>query len=239
MALPEVQIPSFMTTLPSNGKKISYRPFTVKEEKALLMAIQEEDKENLYNVIMNVIDNCVKSKDFKSSKIAIYDVVHLITKIRTKSIGSKQTISFIDEEDGEEYTIEIDFDAFEVQKDENRQYIITLDADKKLVMRDPTIPDMIRVENMEGNNYEKTMKMVSLCADKLLIGEDDVMDMNDETEETKSAWFEKMPSDLRQKLMEFVVNVPTMSHQIEYEKKNGSKGYKSLDGNSIGFFSSF
>ena len=110
MALPKPVRPEYGTTIPSTGKRIKYQPFSVKEEKILILASESQDIDEISNAITNVLHNCVTTENFDIKDLALFDIEYLFLKTRAKSVGEKLTVNITDPEDPS-YTVEHDIDV--------------------------------------------------------------------------------------------------------------------------------
>ena len=128
MPLPKISTPTYELVLPSNGKKIKYRPFLVKEEKILIMALESEDMKQISSAIRTVISDCILTRGVKVDDLATFDIEYVFLNVRAKSVGETVEVNVTCPDDGEtQVQMEIDIDLIKVQKDSNHSNIIKLD----------------------------------------------------------------------------------------------------------------
>ena len=120
MPLPKISTPLYELVLPSNGKKVKYRPFLVKEEKILIMALESEDTKQITNAIKSVISDCISTRGIKVDKLPTFDIEYLFLNIRAKSVGETVEVNVTCPDDGTtQVQMEIDIDSIKVQKNKN------------------------------------------------------------------------------------------------------------------------
>ena len=141
MAIPKPVRPEYSTTIPSTGKKIKYQPFSVKEEKVLVLAAESQDQDEITNAIINVLERCVTSpQDFKVKDLALFDIEFLFLRARSKSAGEKIKLQVTDPAD-ETYTVEheINIDKIRVERTEGHSDLVELTPEMTIKMRYPDI----------------------------------------------------------------------------------------------------
>ena len=117
MPLPKISTPTYELVLPSNGKKIKYRPFLVKEEKILIMALESEDMKQISSAIRTVISDCILTRGVKVDDLATFDIEYVFLNVRAKSVGETVEVNVTCPDDGEtQVQMEIDIDLIKVQK---------------------------------------------------------------------------------------------------------------------------
>ena len=176
MALPKIESPTFMLEVPSTKQTLRYRPFTVKEEKILLVALQAEDIKETEHAIKQVLNNCIVD-DVDLDDLATYDIEYLFLQLRAKSVTN--IIEFSIEDDGEYYKTEINLDEVKVYFDSNHNNSIELNEEITLIMRDPTYSIVAKLENR--SDTDMLFEAISSCIDKVLVGDDQVITMKDYT----------------------------------------------------------
>ena len=138
MPLPKINTPTYELELPSNGKKIRYRPFLVREEKILIMALESEDMKQITSAIVQILTDCIQTKGVKVSDLATFDIEYLFLNIRARSVGETVEVNITCPDDGEtSVQMEIDLDSIKVQKDKNHKNIIKLDNTLSMKLKYP------------------------------------------------------------------------------------------------------
>ena len=144
MPLPKINTPTYDLVLPSNGKKIKYRPFLVREEKILIMAMESEDMQQITNAIIQIIGDCVLTKDVKVESLATFDIEYLFLNVRAKSVGETVEVNVTCPDDGEtKVEMEIPIDSIKVQKTRGHKNIVKLDNDLMMKLKYPSLDQFI------------------------------------------------------------------------------------------------
>ena len=118
MPLPKISTPTYELEIPSTGKKVKYRPFLVREEKILVMALESEDMGQITNAIVQILSDCITTRGVKVQELATFDIEYLFLNIRGKSVGEDIEVSVLCPDDGETYAeVQISIDEIEVVKD--------------------------------------------------------------------------------------------------------------------------
>ena len=145
MPLPKIATPSYELELPSTGKTITYRPFLVKEEKLLVIALESEDNKQITNAIKAVLKSCVLTKGIKVENLPTFDIEFLFLNIRGKSVGEDLEVNIICPDDGEtEVPVTIYLDDIQVEKDENHANKIKVDSSIMMEMKYPSLDEFIK-----------------------------------------------------------------------------------------------
>jgi hypothetical protein len=213
MALPKPIRPEYSTTIPSTGKRIKYQPFTVKEEKILVLAAEGEDSDEITNAITNVLQNCVTSPaDFKVSELALFDVEYLFLKARSKSAGEKITINVTDPQDETFSTDhEINIDKIGVERTEDHTDLIEISEDTHIKMRYPDISffnEGVNIDSIEG-----TTALIARCVDSIVI-EEEVYNSVDMSSGEVNEWLDSLTTEQFQKISKFFQTMPKLKHSF-------------------------
>tara|TARA_B110000902_G_scaffold161274_1_gene184515 strand:- start:518 stop:1228 length:711 start_codon:yes stop_codon:yes gene_type:complete len=230
MALPKIDTPIFTLKLPSsNGKKnIKFRPFTVKEEKILLMAAQGKGEEEVLDSIKQVINNCLHT-EIDIDNLPTYDIEYIFVNLRAKSVNNVIELTITDDEDEQAYTIPVNIDDIEVVFNEDHKYVIELNDNVSIMLKDPNY-DMIQKLASYKEDDEAMMEMVISSIDKVLVGEDDVLLMKDHTRKEQEEFVNSLSSQNMRNIEDFLSTLPKLSHTIEYAREDGTKVEKIVEG---------
>ena len=210
MALPEIATPIYTLTLPSTKKKIKYRPFLVKEQKLLILAMENEDQEQILDAITNTIQACLLTKiDVKD--MALFDIEYLFMQIRARSISEEVEMKVTCQDDGET-TVDIKFmvDDIKVEFPKGHTNIIKLTDDLTVEMKYPDIDYFTKINFMEETPDE--YELVAKCIKRVYVGEDDYT--SDSLEESK-AWVEGLTNQQFEKIQQFFETMPTLRHVLK------------------------
>jgi len=224
MALPKNIRPEYNATLPSSGKRIKYQPFSVKEEKILVLAAESQNPEEITNAVANVLQNCITSPaDFNVNELALFDVELLFLKARAKSVGEKVTVRISDPGDPE-YTVEHDIiiDKITVDKNKDHKDLIELSEGTQVKMKYPDISffnDGINVTTITSS-----LDLVSRCVQTIVIDEE-VYNRADMSETEVVDWLEGLTSAQFKKIMEFFETMPRLRHKINLKNKNTDSNF--------------
>ena len=210
MPLPEIATPIYTLTLPSTKKKIKYRPFLVKEQKLLILAMENEDQEQILDAITNTIQACLLTKiDVKD--MALFDIEYLFMQIRARSISEEVELKVTCQDDGET-TVDIKFmvDDIKVNFPKGHTNVIKLTDDLTVEMKYPDIDYFTKINFMEETPDE--YELVAKCIKRVYVGEDDYT--SDSLEESK-AWVEGLTNQQFEKIQQFFETMPTLRHVLK------------------------
>ena len=224
MALPKNIRPEYSTTLPSTGKRIKYQPFTVKEEKVLVLAAESGDPDEVTNAITNVLSNCVSSPaDFKVEELALFDIEYLFLKTRAKSAGETITLKVTDPND-ETFSTEheINIDKIGVKRNEKHTDLIELVDGVAVKMRYPDIAFFN--EGIDMSSVATQIGLIARCVSQIVAG-DEVYDSADMTTEEVTDWIEGLTTEQFKKITEFFTTMPKLSHTITCKNTNTGKNF--------------
>ena len=222
MPLPKIATPTYELELPSTGKSIKYRPFLVKEEKVLVIALESEDTKQITNAIKAVLKNCVLTKGIKVENLPTFDIEFLFLNIRGKSVGEEIEVNIVCPDDGEtNVSVFIDLDSIQVSKDDNHTPQIKLDDDLMMEMKYPSLEQFIKnnFDFEEGNQMDQSFELIATCIDKIY-NEDEVWATADCTKKEVKDFLESMNSSQFKQIEKFFETMPKLKHTIEVTNPN-------------------
>ena len=222
MPLPKIATPTYELELPSTGKSIKYRPFLVKEEKVLVIALESEDTKQITNAIKAVLKNCVLTKGVKVETLPTFDIEFLFLNIRGKSVGEEIEVNIVCPDDGEtNVPVFIDLDSIQVQKDDDHTNQIKLDDDLMMEMKYPSLEQFIKnnFDFQEGNQMDQSFELIATCIDKIY-NEDEVWATADCTKKEVKDFLESMNSSQFKEIEKFFETMPKLKHTIEVTNPN-------------------
>jgi len=229
MALPKLESPQFVAAIPSTKKKIKYRPFTVKEEKLLMFAMESEDPEQVADAVQGVLANCIETSiDFDT--MTTYDLEYLFLQLRSKSVGSLIELKITDPDDGAVYDVEIEVDKIEVVFDKKHDNVIKLNDEVTLMMKDPEYKFVSKLSQEEGKEAEVMMESLINCIDRVLVGEDEVLLMRDHTKAEQIEFIDSFTAANMKQIENFFNTIPKLSHVIKYKTANGDIKEQEISG---------
>lgn len=220
MALPKLDKPVFELEVPSFGKSLKFRPFTVKEEKILLIAQQERDEKAIILSIKQVINNCCIADNFDVDSLATFDLEYLFLKLRARSINNVIEVSYRDNEDDKVYDFEIDLDKVEMLQMDKVSNIIPINDEIGIKMKYPsvTIIDDAPVDATPGDMVEY---LIRSCVESVYDAEN-VYPASEYTPEELTEWIDNLDIETFNKIRAFFDNLPQMYYKIEYTNSLGN-----------------
>ena len=210
MALPEIATPIYTLTIPSTKKKVKYRPFLVKEQKILILAMENEDQEQILDAITNTIKSCLITK-VDMATLALFDIEYLFLQIRARSISEEIEMRVTCGDDGET-TVDVKFmvDDVKVNFPKGHTNIIKLDDNLTIEMQYPDLDYFAKINFMDEKVDE--YELVAKCIKRVYVGEDDFT--SDSLDESK-AWVEGLTNSQFEKIQSFFETMPTLRHVLK------------------------
>ena len=217
MPLPKIATPTYELELPSTGESINYRPFLVKEEKLLVLALETEDTKQITTAIKNVLKNCVLTKGIKVDQLPTFDIEFLFLNIRGKSVGEEIEVNIICPDDEEtQVPVTIDLDDIKVQKNDKHTNQIKLDKDLMMELKYPSLEQFIKnnFDFNDANAMDQSFELIATCIDKIFTA-DEVWATADCTKKEVKDFLEQMNSAQFKLIEEFFTTMPKLSHTIK------------------------
>ncbi len=216
MPLPKIATPTYELELPSTGESIQYRPFLVKEEKVLVIALESEDTKQITTAIKTVIKNCIKTKGIKVDSLPTFDIEYLFLNIRGKSVGEEIEVNIICPDDEvTEVSVTIDIDSIKIQKSDDHTNKIQLDDDIMMVMKYPSLDQFIKnnFDFNEKNVMDQSFDLIASCIESIYT-EEDVWATADCTKKEVSEFLESMNSSQFKGVEKFFETMPKLAHTV-------------------------
>lgn len=218
MALPVIATPTYEMVIPSSKKKVKFRPFLVKEEKALLIAQQSEDSETMMNTLKSIITSCVIDK-IDVDKLATFDIEYIFTQLRAKSVGEYSDLVFNCLECNDpkaKMPVKIDLTALEVQFDANHKDTIELFDGIGVKMKYPSLSSINRLKNLDVTNIDDVFNIIIECVDFVYDAEQ-VYPAADQTKEELEQFINNLTQDQFEKIQNFFETMPRLEKTIEFD----------------------
>ena len=216
MPLPTIATPTYELELPSSEKKIKYRPFLVKEEKLLVLALESEDTKEISNAIKAVLKNCIQTRGVKVEQLPTFDIEFLFLHIRGKSVGEELEVSLIAPDDGvTAVPVKINIDDIKIQKEEGHDKKINLDDNLAMEMKYPSLEQFIK-NNFNFNDdasIDKSFEVIASCIDKIY-NEDEVWTTSDCTKKELMDFLDQMNTMQFKQIEKFFETMPKLSHKV-------------------------
>ena len=217
MPLPKIATPTYELELPSTGKIVEYRPFLVKEEKLLVIALESEDTKQITTAIKAVLKNCIQTKGVKVEALPTFDIEFLFLNIRGKSVGEDLEVNIVCPDDGKtSVPVTINLDDIQIQKSEDHNNQIKLDEKIMMEMKYPSLDEFIKnnFDFKEENQMDQSFQLIASCIDKIY-SEEEVWATADCTKKEVNEFLESMNSSQFKLIEKFFETMPKLQHTIE------------------------
>jgi hypothetical protein len=222
MPLPKLVAPTYELELPSTGQKIKYRPFLVKEEKILLLAMESEDEKQMINAVKAILKNCIQTK-LKVDDLAVFDIEYLFLNIRAKSVGEEIELNITCPDDGETVVpVTLNVEDIQIKKSDDHERIISLTDSISLVMKYPSM-EMFVQNNFTGNmKSEDVFDLATSCIDQVIEGED-VFEVKSFSKKEIDEFLDSLDTSQFLKVQKFFETMPKLSHTVTVMNPNTKK----------------
>ena len=221
MALPKLNIVKHNLILPSTGKKYTFRPFLVKEEKILMMAMESGEATDMIHALRDIITSCVE-EDIKVNDLPMFDIEYIFLQLRSRSVGEKTPITYSLENDNCEkvkgancsYLVEINLDEVQVEKNKDHKDIIDLTKDIKIKMKYPQIEASAEIMGLEGEILvDKTFSMIGDCMEYIMEGEE-MHQTSDYSQKEVDDFLNSLSSPQFREIQKFFDTMPKLRKEV-------------------------
>ena len=221
MPLPKIATPTYELVIPSTKKKIKYRPFLVKEEKVLILAMESEDTKQIASAVKDVIKNCIITRGVKVEELSTFDIEYLFLNIRGKSVGEEVEVLITCPDDGTtKVPTVIDLDSIQVQYDEEHSRDIKLDDSLTLRMRYPSMNEFIQNNFVVSDvNLDNTFDIITSCIEQIY-SEEESWSSADCTKKELKEFVEQLNSKQFKEVETFFSTMPKLSHKLVVTNPN-------------------
>ena len=229
MPLPKINTPTYELTLPSNNKKIKYRPFLVREEKILILALESSDAKQISSSIVEIMSDCIESKHVDITKLPSFDIEYLFLNIRAKSVGETVDV-IITCPDDNKTTVEatINIDDIKVKKTKGHKNVVKLDDTYSMKLKYPSMQQFIDANfdsEQEINSVSQSLQMLSTCIDMIYDNEES-WDAADSTPEELNEFIEQLNTKQFKEVETFFETMPKLEHIVEVTNPKTGKASK-------------
>jgi hypothetical protein len=233
MALPMATTPRYKLTIPSSKKMVTYRPFLVKEEKALMIAQQSEEHDTMLTTLKSVIESCVEGVDVDD--LAVFDIEYIFTQLRAKSVGEQVDLilkcdTCTDEKASVRYSI--DLTKLKVDFPEEHQKTIPMFGDVGVIMKYPSLDLLKTIEGLESGNVDAVFDIICACIESVY-NTDEVFQTKDQKPEEVREFVNNLTQEQFVKLQRFFETMPKLEERVKYScplcKKEHEKYIKGLE----------
>tara|TARA_B110000858_G_scaffold111815_1_gene127940 strand:+ start:28 stop:741 length:714 start_codon:yes stop_codon:yes gene_type:complete len=226
MALPKLNTPTYELEVPSTDEKIKYRPFLVKEEKILLMAMESKDNAQIINAVKDIVTSCTFEK-VNVSKMPMFDMEYIFLQIRSKSVGEVSKLKILCPDDKKTYaSVELDLTKVEVQVGDDHTNKIELTDDMGMIMTYPTIDSFLEsgIEKIDATNM---LDVIGSCVLQIYEEKGEkVYEAKDQTKKELTDFIESMNSGQFKKLQSFFDTMPKLKHEVKVKNPKTKKETK-------------
>ena len=222
MPLPTISTPTYELVLPSSNRKIKYRPFLVKEEKILILAMESQDTKQIARAVKDVISHCILSKGIKVEKLATFDIEYLFLNIRGKSVGEDIEVMVTCPDDNKtQVPMSINVDTIKVHMDEEHTKDIVLDDVYTLRMKYPSLNEFIKTnfDNVDNMKVDDTFDLIASCIDQVY-SEEESWASEECTKKELTTFVESLNSGQFKKVEKFFETMPKLSHTVKVTNPN-------------------
>jgi hypothetical protein len=223
MPLPKINTPTYELELPSNGKKIKYRPFLVREEKILIMALESEDMKQITDAIIQILSDCIQTRGIKVSDLSTFDIEYLFLNVRAKSVGETVEVNVTCPDDGETTVqMEIPIDDIKVQKSKDHKNIIKLDDNLSMKLKYPSIDQFVENNfetNDETSDVNRSLSMITSCIDMIYDSEES-WSAADCSKKELNEFLDQLNTKQFKEIETFFTTMPKLSHTIKVTNPN-------------------
>ena len=219
MPLPKINTPTYELVLPSSGKKIKYRPFLVREEKILIMALETEDQKQITRAVIDILSSCIITKGIKLDKLATFDIEYLFLNVRSKSVGEQIEVNVTCPDDEKtSVPITIDIDSIKIEKNKKHTNIVKLDDSLSLKLRYPSMEQFISTnfESAEesGNEIKTTLDMIVSCIDNIF-NDEESWPASESTKKELGEFLDQLNTKQFKMIEDFFATMPKLTHTFK------------------------
>ena len=217
MPLPKINTPTYELVLPSSGKKIKYRPFLVREEKILIMALETEDVKQITDSVIQILNSCILTKVVDITKLATFDIEYLFLNVRSKSVGETVEIILTCPDDNKTTVpTSIDIDSIKIKKDRKHKDTIKLDDNLSLKLKYPSMQQFIEnnFEASDKNEVSNTLDMIVSCMD-VIFNEEESWPASESTKQELEDFVDQLNTKQFKMIENFFATMPKLTHTVK------------------------
>ena len=220
MPLPKISTPTYELTVPSTGKNIKFRPFLVKEEKILIIAMESQSDKQIAQAVNDVLSNCILTKGVKIDDLSTFDIEYLFLNIRGKSVGETVDVMITCPDDNEtKVPVQINLDDIQIVKDDNHQRDIPLDDNLTVRMKYPAMGEFVKNNFSVDMQVDDTFDLVCSCIEQVF-SEEESWAASDCTKKELHEFLEQLDSSQFKKIEQFFETMPKLSHTLNVTNPN-------------------
>ena len=214
MSLPTISVPTHELIIPSTKKKVKYRPFLVKEEKILLMAMESGDTKSMLTAMVKIIQSCIEEK-VDVNELAMFDIEYIFLQLRSKSVDEKAKVNFNCEKCQDEIPVSIDLTKVKIDDKDAVDNKIVLQDNVGIIMKYPNIKTAERFGEDGQISTKNTFELIINCIDSVF-DEEGVYKASDYTNKELMQFVESLPQSAFEKIVKFFDNAPKLKHELNF-----------------------
>tara|TARA_B100000524_G_C23546041_1_gene333035 strand:+ start:26 stop:739 length:714 start_codon:yes stop_codon:yes gene_type:complete len=220
MPLPKISTPTYELTVPSTGKNIKFRPFLVKEEKILIIAMESQSDQQIAQAVNDVLSNCILTRGVKIDDLSTFDIEYLFLNIRGKSVGETVDVMITCPDDNEtKVPVQINLDDIQIVKNDNHQRDIPLDDNLTMRMKYPAMGEFVKNNFSVDMKVDDTFDLVCSCIEQVF-SEEESWAASDCTKKELHEFLEQLDSSQFKKIEQFFETMPKLSHTLNVTNPN-------------------
>ena len=220
MPLPKISTPTYELKIPSSLKSINYRPFLVKEEKILIIAMESQSDKEITRAVKDVLSSCILTKDVKLDDLSTFDIEYLFLNIRGKSVGeSVEVLVTCPDDNKTKVPVQVNLDEIQVQVNKDHQRDIQLDGNLSMRMKYPSMGEFIKSNFNVDMKVNDTFDLVCSCIEQVY-SEEESWSASDCTKKEMNEFLEQLNTTQFQKIEKFFETMPKLSHTIKVLNPN-------------------
>ena len=220
MPLPKISTPTYELTIPSSERKIKYRPFLVKEEKILIIAMESQDDKQIAQAVKDVLGSCILSKGISVDKLSTFDIEYLFLNIRGKSVGETVEVLVTCPDDNKtKVPVVVNLDEIQVIRSDNHSADISLDGNLSMRMKYPSMGEFVKSNFNVEMKVDDTFDMVCSCIEQVY-SEEESWAAADCTKKELLEFLEQLDSSQFKKIETFFETMPKLSHTFKVMNPN-------------------
>ena len=220
MPLPKISTTTYELTVPSTGKNIKFRPFLVKEEKILIIAMESQSDQQIAQAVNDVLSNCILTKGVKIDDLSTFDIEYLFLNIRCKSVGETVDVMITCPDDNEtKVPVQINLDDIQIVKNDNHQRDIPLDDNLTMRMKYPAMGEFVKNNFSVDMKVDDTFDLVCSCIEQVF-SEEESWAASDCTKKELHEFLEQLDSSQFKKIEQFFETMPKLSHTLNVTNPN-------------------
>ena len=222
MPLPKINTPTYELILPSNGKKIKYRPFLVREEKILIIALETEDMKQIADAVLTILNGCIMTKGVMVENLPSFDIEYLFLNVRAKSVGESVDVNVTCPDDKKTtLQVKVDIDSIKVVKNKKHKNNVKLDDKLSLKLNYPSMNTFIEnnFESKDESNINSTLEMIISCID-MIYNDEESWSASETPKKELEDFIEQLNTKQFRAIEQFFETMPKLSHTIKVINPN-------------------